>query len=308
MNITMDLRQLQQFVVLAETLNFREAADRLFMSQPPLSVSIKKLEEEIGVALFNRNKHKVFLTDAGQAVLENARKSLFHAGEVARVARSTALGLSGHIRIGFVGSAKYSLLPRLLPKFRSQYPDVTITLEEEKNALIVQAIENNDLDLGIVRVPLAWKSVVKYETVEEDYFVAALPANHPLAKKTQLKLSDLKDESFIQYTRSIIPGLNAVTMLLFQEAGFVPKVTQEAVQVETLLCMVESGLGVALVPSIVRRHPSRSIAFRKISGLSESNTIGLAIAYHPDFEMATSRRFRELARELSKSEFSGQKV
>ncbi|WP_252717104.1 LysR family transcriptional regulator [Herbaspirillum sp. B65] len=299
MHITMDLRQLQQFVVLAETLNFREAAERLFMSQPPLSVSIKKLEDEIGVALFNRNKHKVFLTDAGKAVLEDARKSLFHAGEVSRVARSAALGLSGHIRIGFVGSAKYSLLPRLLPKFRSQYPDVTIALEEEKNALIVQAIENNDLDLGIVRVPLAWKSVIQYETVEQDYFVAALPSDHRLAKKLQLSLIDLKDESFIQYTRSNIPGLHAVTMLLFQEAGFVPKVTQEAVQVETLLCMVESGLGVALVPSIVRRHSSRNITFREISGLKESNTIGLAIAYHPDFEMATSRRFRELARELS---------
>lgn len=302
MNITMDLRQLQQFVVLAETLNFREAAERLFMSQPPLSVSIKKLEEEIGVTLFNRNKHRVLLTDAGHAILSDARKSLFHAGEVARVARSTALGLSGHIRIGFVGSAKYALLPSLLPKFRSLYPDVTITLEEEKNALIVQAIENNDLDLGIVRVPLAWKSAIRYETVAQDHFVAALPTGHPLAKKTRLYLNDLKDESFIQYTRSTIPGLHAMTMLLFQEAGFDPKVTQEAVQVETLLCMVESGLGVALVPSIVRRHPFRKIVFKEIHGLHQSNAIGLAIAYHPDFEMATSRRFRELARELMTSE------
>lgn len=298
----MDLRQLQQFVVLAETLNFRKAAERLFMSQPPLSVSIKRLEEEIGVALFNRTKHKVFLTDAGKAVLADARKALFHAGEVERVARSAAQGLSGHIRIGFVGSAKYSLLPRLLPKFRSLYPNVTMALEEERNALIVQAIENNDLDLGIVRVPLTWKSALRYETVEEDHFVVALPASHRLTSKRSLALKDLKEESFIQYTRSNVPGLHAVTMLLFQEAGFVPRVTQEAVQVETLLCMVESGLGVALVPSVVEKQFSRKVVFKKIIGPGEGKVIGLAIAYHPDFEMATSRRFRDLACELGKQE------
>jgi DNA-binding transcriptional LysR family regulator len=136
----MELRQLQQFVVLAETLNFRAAAERLFMSQPPLSVSIRKLEEELGVKLFRRTTHDVQLTQEGRAALESARQTLFHAQEVARVARSTATGLSGMLRIGFVGSAKNTLLPRLLPRFRELYPNVVLKFTEESNTWIINAL------------------------------------------------------------------------------------------------------------------------------------------------------------------------
>src|SRR5271157_2792003 len=107
----MELRQLNQFSVLAETLNFHRAAERLHIAQPPLSVSIRKLEEEFGVKLFDRKTSGVKLTEAGRAALGDARRALFHAAEAARIARATALGTSGRLRIGFVGTAKYRLLP-----------------------------------------------------------------------------------------------------------------------------------------------------------------------------------------------------
>jgi DNA-binding transcriptional LysR family regulator len=289
----MELRQLRQFTALAETLNFRAAAKRLHMSQPPLSVSIRNLEEEVGVKLFTRTTHDVQLTEAGRSALSDARRTLFHAAEVARVAQAVALGLSGRLRIGFVGSAKCRLLPRILPAFRKQYHEVKLELHEGTNTTIIESLEASNLDLGIVRVPFTWQSSIEYVTVERDIFVAALPARHPLAKKPRLSLRDIAKEPFIHYKTSVVPGLHAMTMLLFQDAGFMPRVTQEAVQVETAICLVESGLGVALVPSIASCKASRGIVFRKLYRLPAVASIGLALAYDPNHETATARRFRE---------------
>lgn len=291
----MELRQLQQFLVLAETLNFHIAAERLHMTQPPLSISIRKLEEEIEAKLFARSTHGVQLTKVGHEVLEEAQQAMFHASEFKRIARSIVLGLSGQLRIGFVGSAKWSLLPRLLSPFREQYPNVVLKLHEKENAWILEQLETNTLDVGIVRVPFAWTTRIEYSTVENDVFVVALPAEHNLAKKKQIALQDLADEPFISYTTGKVPGLHAMTMLLFQEAGVTPKTSQEGTQVATLLCLVENGLGVALVPSRSMVHASKKIVFRKLKNASPLANIGLAIAHNPNYDTVAAKRFYELA-------------
>jgi DNA-binding transcriptional LysR family regulator len=295
MGIAVELRQLQQFVVLAETLNFRGAAERLNMTQPPLSVSIRKMEEEFGVKLFTRTTHSVRLTNAGQAVLDDARKALFHAAEVARTARATAIGESGRLRVGFVGSAKYSFLPRQLPAFRKHYPAVTLEMLEETNTTIVESLDADRIDLGIVRIPFSWRGPIKYIPVEQDVFVVALPHGHPLTEQALVTLADVAREPFIGYMPHVVPGLHAITMFMFQEVGCLPRVAQEAVQVETVLCLVESGLGIALVPAIVSRSVSDRVVFRPLKQERGFPTIGLALAYNPSFETAVARRFRELA-------------
>lgn len=292
----MELRQLRQFTVLAETLNFRGAAERLNMAQPPLSVSIRKLEEEIGTRLFDRGKSGVRLTEAGRAVLSDARKALFHAAEVKRTADASVLGKGGRLRIGFVGSAKHALLPALLPPFRRTYPEVALELYEKSNGEIVEAVERRSLDIGIIRVPLPRRSSIGMEVVENDHFVVALPLGHPLAEAEHIALSDIANEPFVHYTAGAVPGLHVLTMMMFQEIGVSPRVTQEAVQVETVICLVESGLGIALVPSVATKQRGGSVVFRELSPRPASASIGLAIAYEPDYEIATARRFRELAR------------
>lgn len=291
----MELRQLQQFVVLAETLNFRAAAERLCMSQPPLSVSIRKLEDEIGMKLFNRTTHDVQLTREGEAVLESARQTLFHAQEVARIARSTAAGLSGILRIGFVGSAKNALLPRLLPSFRDNYPNVVMTCIEDSNTWIISALEQRRIDIGIVWVPLARRSEIEYLVIERDRFVAALPTGHPLTAKNEITLSDLAEYPFIHYTANVVPGLHSLVSLLFEEAGIFVRVAQEAVQVQTVLFLVASGLGVALVPGNAALRPLENVVFRTIECQPGQLSIGLALAFNPHYETAVARRFRELA-------------
>ena len=163
--MAIDLRQLRQLIVLAETLSFRETAERLNMTQPPLSVSIRKLEESLGVRLFDRTTHSVRLTDAGRAVLADARRALFHAEEVKRVARDTVKGLAGQLRIGFVGSAKAALLPRVLPVYRKVYPNVSLNLTEGSNTAIVKGISDGDIDIGIVRSPFVFASELDRKSV-----------------------------------------------------------------------------------------------------------------------------------------------
>lgn len=294
----MDLRQLEHFVAVAETLNFRAAAERLHMTQPPLSVSIRKLEKEIGAALFVRSRHRVQLTRAGEAALSDAKASLFHAHQVAEVASSTASGLTGSLRIGFVGSAQNSLLPRLLPRFQAAYPGVVLRLTEANNTWLLDALERDHVDCGIVRIPLTQRRDITILPVERDQFVAAMPTNHRFARNADVTLNELADEPFIDYTATDVPGLHALTTILFAQAGVVPRVTQETTQVQTVLFLVESGLGVALVPSRAARRAPRGVAFRALRDVP-SGGIGLGIAYNPDFETATAARLRQLAESLS---------
>jgi DNA-binding transcriptional LysR family regulator len=293
--MAMELRQLRQFTSVAETLNFREAAERLNMAQPPLSVSIRKLEEEMGARLFDRDKSSVRLTEAGRAALEDAHKALFHAEEAKRRVRATTLGISGRLRIGFVGSAKFALIPRLLPLFRQRYPDVAIELAEHRNIEIIQAIESRNFDVGIIRVPFPWGGRIRTEAVEQDHFVAALPSGHPLTAKRAVKLSDIAKEPFVHYATGPFAVLHMLTMMLFENSGYTPRLTQAAVHVDTAICLVRSGLGVALVPSVAARQPVNGVTFRELSPRPAADSIRLAIAYDPGYETLLARRFRELA-------------
>src|SRR5687768_3402859 len=137
----MELRQLRQFVAVAEARNFRRAAEQLHMAQPPLSVAIRKLEEEVGTALFVRQPRGVVLTAAGVAALSVAQQCMASADALRDAALSAAGGESGVLRVGFVGSATYSLMPKLLPAFRSRYPDVELVLRESTNLELLALVE-----------------------------------------------------------------------------------------------------------------------------------------------------------------------
>ncbi len=291
----MELRQLRQFVLLSETLNFRIAAERLNMAQPPFSVSIRKLEEEIGAALFERSTHSVTLTEAGRAALPDARRALFHAAETMRIARATNHGLAGRLRIGFVGTARYALLPRLLPAFRAAHPEVVLDIVDGSNADIIDGLESSAIDLGLVRVPLNGFSGIRHAVIDTDRFVVALPAGHRLARSHHVTVDELIDEPFVHYAKHKVPGLHALSMMLFHGSGRVPPLAQEAVQVDTVICLVASGLGVALVPSVAARQNDARVVFREVQTEGTTLEIGLAIAYHPDHENAAARRFREIA-------------
>ncbi|MBU6392963.1 MAG: LysR family transcriptional regulator [Sphingomonadales bacterium] len=274
----MDLRQLRYFTVLAETLNFHRAAERLNMSQPPLTVAIRKLEEDLGAALFHRDPRGVRLTAAGLAALAPARAALADAEQVREAVRQGAGGERGRLVIGFIGSAIGELLPAVIAPFRETYPRVELVLEEMSSVDIVRAIAGHTCDVGLVRLPVMDASKVAIAVIERDLLVAALPAADELATdRESLALTELAERPFIIY--SPVSVLHATIRLACQRAGFVPDVAQEATQVQTILSLVQAGLGAALVPARAARFAPEGVC---LLPLSEPIPIEMGIASAPD--------------------------
>jgi DNA-binding transcriptional LysR family regulator len=292
----MNFRQITQFLAVVETQSFRKAAERLHIAQPPLSTGIRRLETDLGATLFERGKRGVRLTDAGAAILADAQKIAFHAEQLRNTVGALRTGIGGRLRIGFVGSATYALLPRVLPLFRARYPKVVLDLREGTTTQILRDLEAGALDLGLVRYPVAETTPVEVTPVEWDQLVAALPIDHPLSRRRRLALSDLAKESFILYSASSAANLRAQVMLACQASGFKPSVTQEAVQVQTLVSLVESGIGVALVPAASSTGSTQRVAFREVSA-EASLAVAIGVATMPGAESGAARRFRQMLEE-----------
>jgi DNA-binding transcriptional LysR family regulator len=243
----MDLRQFRYFVALAEARNFRRAAERLNMSQPPLTVAIRKLEEEVGTALFERGPRGVELTAAGASALPAARAALIEAERFRAAAREGARGEVGELRIGFVGSATFELLPRLVPRFRHQYPMVELALEEASSVEIARRLQARELDIGFVRLPLREVAAIETRLIDHDELHLAVHTSSRFSHQDVVALEALAGEPFVLQSR--ISVLHAISLTACHDAGFVPLIALEAPQLNAVLSLVRSGLGVALVPA-----------------------------------------------------------
>lgn len=289
----MDLRQLRYFSVLAETLNFHRAAERLNISQPPLTVAIRKLEAELGAQLFERGTRGVRLTAAGKAALDPAREALAQAQMVRDAVLQGGKGELGRLRVGFVGSAVSERLPRVITAYRQQFPRVELDLEETTSAEIVEALEARHLDVGLVRLPVMRRVALTLEVIEDDELVAAVPADHVLGRRKSIALAELASQPFIIH--GPVSVLHTTTILACQKAGFVPRVAQEATQVQTILSLVQSGLGVGLVPARMARFAPENV---RLMPLAEPIAIEMGIAFRPDAEPLV-RNFVAVARRQS---------
>ncbi len=290
----MDLRQLRHFVTLAHTLNYRQAAEQLHMSQPPLSQSIRKLEDDLGVQLFERDRRGTVLSGAGRAALESAKLALYHARQVQAVSQATASGELGRLHIGFIGSATFSLIPKLVQAFRAAYPAIDLVLTESTTREICAQVASGDFDAGLLRYPVTQATELSITPVEPDRLIAALPAGNPLQIKESLQLIDLADQPFVNYRPSEVPGLHALVVLACQNAGFMPQIKQHAVQAQTLVSLVGAGLGVALVPAVVAKAATPGVIFRELTDTQHLPQIGIALALNQRQPVATAQRLKAL--------------
>lgn len=291
--MAIDLRQLRQFVTIAELGSYRRAAEALHIAQPALSVSIQKLEHSVGVLLLERGAKGVSLTPAGAALMQDARRALFHADQARQSARRVALGESGRLRLGFVGSATYMLLPRCLPPFRRRYPDVELELREDSTLRLAEMLRANELDAGLVRGPLAEDATLTSWVVERDSLILALPADHPRASGP-VALQSFRGEPFVTYAPDKVPGLHGVAQALCRKAGFSPRVSQEAIQVQTLVSLVASGLGVALVPGVTRAYTTPHVAFVDLLDADARDALALSLVAPRQTSCAPALKLRDL--------------
>ncbi|MCY1397122.1 HTH-type transcriptional regulator BenM [compost metagenome] len=289
----MELRQLKQLLTLSETLNFRRAAEQLHIAQPPLSTSIKKLEDELGVLLFERLPSGLKITPAGEVVLHYARRTLFYADEIRRAAREGDSGEQGQLRVGFVGSAAYGLLPRIVHSYRKRYPLVDLRLEESTTIELLRRLDEHSLDIALVRFPVLESSTASVTLLQRERMMLAVPRESPLAARSAVALEELAGEPFIVYSRSHAPAMHALVLSAFQLAGIQPRIVQEAVQVQTMLGLVEGGLGLALVPESVEKYAGQGVRLVPLAGVADSLLVGTALAVLPDAVTATARHFIE---------------
>ncbi|WP_295550693.1 LysR family transcriptional regulator [uncultured Pseudacidovorax sp.] len=271
----MDLRQLRYFAVLAEELHFGRAAQRLAISQPPLSVAIRQLEARLGARLFERTSKAVRLTPAGLALQASAARLLAQAAEAAQEVRDVAEGSAGRLRVGFVGAMLYRGLPQALRRFQAAHPRVKLSLTELNSAEQTARLQHDQLDLGFIHTSRIPDELAQRLLVREP-FVCCLPSGHALARRREVALPALREQTLVLFSREASPDYHERILDLCVAAGFVPQVRHEVRHWLAVLALVAEGLGVGLVPAAMQRAGLRGVVFRPLadaSGQSEAHAI-----------------------------------
>ena len=270
---------MRHFVAVAEELHFRRAAERLAMSQPPLSLSIKSLEQDLEVDLFERRRQRVFLTVAGRLLLDRARQILADVETTRRELRMAAVGDGGDLHVGFTASsALMPFLHRALFQFREQAPRVRLVLREMPSLDQIEALQLRELDLGIVRKPVGLRGgEIGFRLLCRDTLVVAVHESHPIAALRAVRMRRLRDEEFISYPRSSSATLYQDSLRALAATGkFVPNIVQEASDSSTIIGMVAAGLGIAIVPAALHRIAMEQVRFVAIQDASARSALHLA--------------------------------
>jgi DNA-binding transcriptional LysR family regulator len=258
----MDLRKLRYFVATAEELHFGRAARRLGLSQPPLSMQLRALEEDLGVRLFDRDNRNVALTRVGALLLVEARRILAQVDQARSLVQRAARGEYGSLSVGFITPVEYSFLPPLLREFRRHHPHVALQLQELMTDEQLAELERGTLDVGFLTGPVMGNRLAHREVMAEP-LIAAIPQGHRLAASAgRLSIKRLASEDVIIFPRKIAPALFDETLAFCQSAGFSLRIGQQVSQSQTIISLVSAGMGVAIVPASMRHLRRKGVMYR----------------------------------------------
>jgi DNA-binding transcriptional LysR family regulator len=294
----MKLHFLRYFCVLAEELHFGRAADRLAITQPPLSSAIKALEQELGVQLLERDSRRVRLTPAGAAFLVEANQILERVDKASSVAKAVARGMHGRLEVGVTGSLLYRKVPAIVKAFRREMPAVDVVLREMSTADQTAALLHGQLHAGFINaaaVPPQLQSM----PLAADEFVLCLPSDHAKANAASVKLQDLAGEQFVMFSRDVAPANHDNVIAIFSQAGIHPTTVHAARQWLTIIAMVAHGLGVSLVPRSLSRSKVDGVRFVRLRGVHAQSPA--LLAWNPEFGAAAVASFLEVARAVVKA-------
>lgn len=261
-----EFRLWRQFVAVAEELHFGRAAKRLNMTQPPLTQAIAQLENVLGLTLFDRTKRSVQMTVAGAALLPEARDLLARAIGLPAYARASADGKAGRLRLAFVSTVGFDLLPAWVRSFRKAYPNVQLDLMEATGDVQLLAFTRGEIDAGFVlHSPGFTPPGFACQCVARDPLVVAIPEQSHLATKDKLWLWDVLEQPLVIFPRRILPSLYDAVFAMYHASGVTPHVAQEAIQMQTIVNLVSAGLGVAWVPDSVRQFQRSGVVYRTVT-------------------------------------------
>jgi DNA-binding transcriptional LysR family regulator len=304
----MELRHLRYFVAVAEELNFTRAAERLAISQPPLSSQIRQLEEELGTPLFHRRARSVELTDAGKLFLEEARVILRQIETAQAGVRRRARGETGRIVVGSAGATYFHpLIPAIIREYGKSYPDIILAPQASNTALLVARLRAGQCDIAFIRPPFDDASGLVIDPLVDEDSVIVLPNGHGLSHLASVPLAALAEEMFVLYPRALNPGNYDAVIDACRHAGFNPILGQEAPQIVAVAPLVAAGLGVSVVPRSTVRILPDEVCYRPIDGFAPRAEICLAHCSHDSSRavqnfVAVARRVAAAAQNDSKSD------
>jgi DNA-binding transcriptional LysR family regulator len=300
--MTMDLRYLRYFVAVAEEGHITRAAERLGMQQPPLSQRIKAIERELGVQLFIRRARGVELTEAGRALLEDARAILSHLQRALETTRRAGRGEQGRLCVGIAPTALFHpLVPRTIRAFREAFPLVSLTLEEGLSNEVRERFSHDQMDVAFVRTPTIHGDSLVVSPLLEEPLVVALPGLHTMAqgkRDTALPLKRLAGDSFILFGPPGT-GIYDETVAACRAAGFSPQIGQQAPRITSALGLVAAGLGIALVPESMQNMSMDGVAYRRLKGAPQPKAV-LGLASRRGDPSAVVRQFVNLVKRAAK--------
>jgi DNA-binding transcriptional LysR family regulator len=280
--------------MLAEELHFGKAAQRLHIAQPPLSQQIRQLETELGFELFHRTKRSVKLTEAGQVFLSEIHQILKQLEVAIQIGRQTSRGEMGQITIGFVSSAAYNILPDILRTFRTAVPTVSLELHELTTDEQLRWLQAGKIDVGFLRLPVE-EDIFAFEIVFQESLIVALPETHPFANQSSVSLRSLSNEPFILFPRLLAPGLYDLIISLCQQADFSPTITQEAIQMQTIVSLVAGGMGVAIVPESLQNLQRTGVVYKSLQ--EPTPQVAIVMIWRRKDTSPTVQKFLEIVRQ-----------
>ncbi len=295
----MELRHLRYFIAVAEALSFTKAAARLRLAQPSLTRQVRNLEDEIAVRLLDRSNNRVTLTEQGRRLLFDAKKILAMCGETVAAVQQMEHGGSAHLNIGYISNIHYGLLPATLGAFRKLRPLVALNLFDMGTAAQFEALEGHKIDLGFVGLPPALSGHdLLSECFAKDVMLVFIPARHPLAKKTRIKLAELAPQFFVGMSPKMYPGKREWLIEACRNAGFSARILQEVDSELAAIKFVADGLGIALLPEQVTSLPHEGVVFRPLSPpLRRESTI----AWRADNPSKPLKDYIQIVKDLSRS-------
>lgn len=292
-----ELRYLRYFIAVAEELNFRRAAERLHISQPPLTRQIQQLEADLGVALFARTPRGVELTPAGAVLLDEASNILALSERATERTQRAGQGQLGRLDVGIFGSGTFEIIPRLILAFRNAHPDVNVVMHNMSKADQIAALRERRLTVGFNRF-VAEDADIAREVVRIESPMVAINRNHAYAKKEAVKFRELENEPLILYPRQPRPSFADRTISACHEEGFDPWIVQEVDDAVTAIALVSSGFGVCVVPESARNLKLPGVVYKPLSK-TKPMVIDLCALYRKGDRSPLLASFLEIVRKFS---------
>jgi DNA-binding transcriptional LysR family regulator len=299
----MEFRRLQYFLAVAEEKSFTRAAKRLGIKQPPLSLQIRKLETEMGAALFDRGTRSVELTDTGRLLLEQARMILRQVEQTKTEVRRRARGETGRVNVGFgIGTHFHPLVPSIIREYGAHYPEVLMCPQANNSAMLSARLRAGTIDAAFIYLPIANAEDLAIDVLAEEPYVAVLPLGHPLSGSGSLRLAALANEKLVMFPRELNPALYDAVLSGIKRAGLAPKMGQQASLSIAVAPMVAAYMGWSVVPRWMRRILPDDVAYVRIDDEMPPSKIGLA--HRRDDRSAAVRNFVTCARRQARGQMA----